>query len=60
MGKATGRIDLKLPLPLTRIVLGVRGLLVATKVPFPAWYDLWWFSSGTYFMLNRPEAQGMR
>lgn len=60
VGKATGGIDLKLLLPLTLFVLGVRGLLVAKNVPFPAWYDLWWFSFGTFFMLNRPEAQGMR
>jgi len=60
VGKATGGLDLKLLLPLTLFVLGVRGLLVATKVPFPAWYDLWWFSFGTFYMLNRPEAQGMR
>jgi isoamylase len=46
--------------PLTLFVLGVRGLLVAKTVPFPAWYDLWWFAFGTFFMLNRPEAQGMR
>jgi Heavy metal associated domain 2 len=60
VGKATGGIDLKLLLPLTLFVLGVRGLLVATKVPIPAWYDLLWFAFGTFFMLNRPEAQGMR
>jgi hypothetical protein len=60
VGKVTGGIDLKLLLPLTLFVLGVRGLLVAQKVPFPAWYDLLWFAFGTYFMLNRPEAEGMR
>jgi len=57
--KATGGLDLKLLLPLTLFVLGVRGLL-AKNVPFPAWYDLWWFSFSTFFILNRPEAQGMR
>jgi Heavy metal associated domain 2 len=55
VGKATGGIDLKLLLPLTLFMLGIKGLLVASKVPFPAWYDLLWFAFGTYFMLNPPE-----
>jgi hypothetical protein len=60
VGKATGGLDLKRLLPLTLFGLGVRGLLVAKTVPFPAWYDLWWFAFGTFFLLNRPEAHGMR
>jgi hypothetical protein len=60
VGKATGGLDLTLLLPLTLFVLGVRGVLVAKHVPFHAWYDLWWFSFTTFFVLNRPEVQGMR
>jgi Heavy metal associated domain 2 len=60
VGKATGGIDLKLLLLVSLFVFGIRGLFVARQVPFPAWYDLWWFSFRTFFMLNRPEAQGMR
>jgi hypothetical protein len=60
VGKATGGIDLKLLLPLSLLVLGVRGLLVARQVPFPAWYDLWWFCFRSFFLLNRPEARSMR
>jgi hypothetical protein len=59
-GKATGGVDLNLLLPLTLFVLGVRGLLIAKTVPFPAWYDLWWFALGTFYMLNRSGAQGIQ
>jgi Heavy metal associated domain 2 len=52
VGKATGSIDLKLLLPLSLFILGVRGLFVAEKAAFPAWYDLLWFAFGTFFMLN--------
>jgi hypothetical protein len=58
VGNVTGGIDLRLLLPLTLFALGIRGLLVASKVPVPTWYDLLWFSFGTYFMLNRPESRG--
>jgi hypothetical protein len=60
VGRATGGFDLRLLLPLMLFVLGIRRLLVAKSVPFPAWYDLLWFSFGTFLMLNPPEAQGMR
>jgi hypothetical protein len=60
VGRATGGIDFKFLLPLILFVLGVRGLLVAKMAPFPAWYDLWWFSFGTFYMLNPPEARSMR
>ena len=59
VGKVTGGIDLKLLLPLTLFVFGIRGLLVAQKVVFPAWYDLLWFSFATYLMLNRSETRGV-
>jgi hypothetical protein len=52
VGKSTGGLDLKLLLPLTLFSFGVRALLVAEKVTFPAWYDLLWFAFGTFFMLN--------
>jgi hypothetical protein len=52
VGKSTGGLDLKLLLPLTLFFFGIRGLLVAEKVTFPAWYDLLWFGFGTFFMLN--------
>jgi Heavy metal associated domain 2 len=60
VGKVTGGIDLTLLLPLTLFVLGIRGLLVAQKVVFPAWYDLLWFSFATFLMLNRPETRGVQ
>ena len=58
VGKVTGNLDLKLLLPGALFVLGIRGLLIAEKVPVPAWYDLLWFSFGTFMMLNRPEGKG--
>jgi hypothetical protein len=60
VGKSTGSVDLKLLLPLTLFLLGVRGLLVAEKVTFPAWYDLLWFAFGTFFMLNPQSVQARR
>jgi hypothetical protein len=59
VGKSTGSADLKLLLPLILFLLVVRGLLVAEKVTFPAWYDLLWFAFGTFFMLN-PQSVQMR
>lgn len=47
-----GSADLKLLLPLALFVLGIRGLLGSEQVGFPAWYDLLWFSFGTFFMLH--------
>jgi hypothetical protein len=35
VGKITGGLDLKLPLPLVPFVLGRRGLLIVEKAPFP-------------------------
>jgi hypothetical protein len=60
VGKVTGGIDLKLLLPLILFVFGIRGLLVAQKVVFPAWYDLLWFSFATFLMLNRSETRGVQ
>lgn len=47
--------DLKTLVPLALVFLGVRGLVVAEEVAFPAWYDLLWFGFGSYMMLNRAE-----
>jgi hypothetical protein len=52
VGETTGGLDLKLLLPLTLFLLGMRGVLVAGKGVFPTWYDLLWFAFGTFFMLN--------
>jgi len=47
-----GGADLKILAPLTLFLLGLRGLLVSEKLLVPTWYDFFWFSLGTYFMLN--------
>jgi copper chaperone CopZ len=59
VSETTGGVDLKLLLPLSLFLLGVRGMLVAGKGVFPAWYDLFWFAFGTFLMLN-PGAVGGR
>jgi hypothetical protein len=48
----SGGADLKILLPLTLFLLGVRGVLTSEKLILPTWYDLLWFSLGTFFMLN--------
>jgi hypothetical protein len=60
IGQTTGGIDLKLLLPLTLFLLGIRGVLVAGKGVFPTWYDLLWFAFGTFFMLNPGVVGGRR
>jgi Heavy metal associated domain 2 len=52
VGKSIGGLNLRLLLPLILFFFGVRGLLFADKVTFPAWYDLLWFAFGSFFMLN--------
>ena len=47
-----GNADLKILLPLTLFLLGVRGVLVSEQLALPTWYDLLWFSLGTFIMLN--------
>jgi hypothetical protein len=54
-GQLPGGCGLKTLVPLGLVCLGVRGLLVAEEVVFPAWYDLLWFGFGSYMMLNRAE-----
>jgi hypothetical protein len=60
LGEATGGFDLKFLLPLSLFLLGLRGLLVEGKGGFPTWYDLLWFSFGTFFMLNPGVAERHR
>lgn len=60
VGNATGGVDLKVLLPVTLFVLGVRGLFVAKPLPVPTWYDLLWFALGTFVMLNRDAVDGDR
>jgi hypothetical protein len=47
-----GHADLKIVLPLSLFVLGVRSLVTTEKLITPTWYDFLWFALGTYFMLN--------
>ena len=49
---AIGGIDLNVFVPMLLFLLGVRSLLVAKKIVLPAWYDLFWFSFGTYVALS--------
>jgi heavy-metal-associated domain-containing protein len=49
---ATRGTDLKVIVPMALFVLGVRGLF-SEKLPFPAWYDFFWFALSTFIMLNR-------
>jgi hypothetical protein len=60
VSETTGGIDLKLLLPLSLFLLGVRGMMVAGKGVFPAWYDLLWFAFGTFFILNPGVVGGRR
>jgi hypothetical protein len=55
IGAATGTADLKVLLPASLFLCGVLRLVAAKKVPGPTWYDLLWFSFGTFFTLNRPS-----
>jgi hypothetical protein len=51
-----GGADLKILVPLTLFVFGVRSLLMSEKPVVPTWYDFLWFALGTFFMLNpRPD-----
>jgi hypothetical protein len=52
VGRATQGIDLKLLVPSLLVLLGVRGLLFSDKVPFPNWYDFFWFGLSTFVMFN--------
>jgi hypothetical protein len=57
VGQATaGNLDLRILLPATLFVLGVVRLLSQSNVPTPTWFDLIWFSFGTFMALNVPAA----
>lgn len=48
----SGLGDLRILIPLTLCFLGVRSLLLTEQLPFPGWYDYFWFAFGTYVALN--------
>jgi hypothetical protein len=52
----TGGHDLKVLLPTALFVFGIKGLLFSKNRPLPTWYDLMWFSFGTFLMLNNRKA----
>ncbi len=57
VARLTGGVDLRLLLPLGLLVLGVRSLLKADKIPLPSWYDYFWFAFSSFVMLNRPSPE---
>ena len=57
LGLATGgSLDLRVLLPVSLFVLGIGRLLSHSNVPTPTWFDLLWFSFGTFVALNAPSA----
>ena len=48
----TSGIDLRVLVPLALFFLGMRALLFSGNVPFPSWYDYFWFALSTFIMLN--------
>lgn len=53
LGSASGgTVDLRVLLPLSLFFLGIGRLVSAETAPFPSWYDLLWFSFGTFVALN--------
>jgi hypothetical protein len=44
--------DLQVLVPLSLFFLGVRSLLLVETLPFPAWYDYFWFAFGTFIALH--------
>ena len=53
-----GNADLRILLPSALFLFGVGGVLMSEKLPLPTWYDLLWFSLGTFFMLNPRLGEG--
>jgi hypothetical protein len=51
---AGGSVDLRFLVPLSLVLLGIARLVMAKRVPFPAWYDFFWFAFGTFIALNPP------
>lgn len=58
LAKLTGGLDLKLLLPLTLILFGLRRLWAADKATSPAWFDYLWFGFASFIMLNRGLVEG--
>jgi hypothetical protein len=52
-----GSLDLRVLLPLTLFILAMGRLLSSSSVQFPTWFDLLWFSFGTFVALNLPLAE---
>ena len=48
--------DLQVLVPLSLFFLGVRSLLLVETLPFPAWYDYFWFAFGTFIALHPGSA----
>jgi hypothetical protein len=49
---ATGGLDLRILLPVTLILLGIKSL-VTDRERSPGWYNYFWFAFGTFCTLNR-------
>ena len=47
--------ELRTLVPLTLAFLGLRSLLLAEQLSFPAWYDYLWFAFSTYMILHPPH-----
>ncbi len=53
LGAASGgAVDLRVLLPMSLFFLGIGRLVASEQVVFPSWYDLLWFSFGTFAALN--------
>jgi hypothetical protein len=52
VGAATGGLDLRVLLPVTLVLLGIKSL-VSDRERSPGWYNYFWFAFGTFCTLNR-------
>jgi len=48
--------ELRTLVPLTLACLGLRSLLLTDTLPFPTWYDYWWFAFSSFMVLNLSRA----
>lgn len=44
--------ELRTLVPLTLVLLGLRSLLLADRLPFPSWYEYLWFAFSTFVALH--------
>ena len=58
VGNALGGMDLTIMLPVSLLVLGIRGFIIEKASP-PAWYNLLWFALSTYVMFHPARAPGL-